>query len=61
MKTKAERDLIMNLMTVESLLNQALNVLDDNSDDFSDSQFDELLDSVLTSLTKCEDLLKERL
>lgn len=61
MKSKEERDLIMDLMTVASLLNQALNILDENSDDCSDSQFDELLDSVLTALTKCENLLKGRL
>ena len=61
MKTKAERDYIIDLMTVASLLNKVLNTLEADSDEHGDDQFEGLLDSVLTALTKCENLLKERL
>ena len=61
MKSKAERDYIIDLMTVASLLNQALNTLEVDSDEHGDGRFEDLFDSVLTALTKCENLLKERL
>lgn len=61
MKTKEERDYIMDLTNVMSLLNKALNTLEENSDDHSDDKFETLYETVQNAMTQCAELLKDKL